>query len=173
MGTVDVPDHAEYGAQTERARRNFQISDLRFPRSFLRALGLIKQAAAEVNVSLGRLAPEIGQAIADASRRVADGEFDDQFVVDLFQTGSGTSTNMNANEVIASLANQALRGGPRGGKAPVHPNDAVNLGQSSNDVIPTATHVAALERLERALIPALLDLQDLLEERARRTEEHT
>ena len=166
MGEMEVPIDAYYGAQTQRARENFQISPLRFPRSFLRAMGLIKKAAAQVNMDLGLLNPELGAAIVEAARAVADGQHDDQFVVDIFQTGSGTSTNMNANEVIAGIANEQFHG-VRGGKAPAHPNDAVNMGQSSNDVIPTAIHVAALEGLQKRLTPALQDLQARLETKAR------
>jgi fumarate hydratase class II len=166
MGSLEVPADAYYGAQTERARRNFQISNLRFPRPFLRALGLVKKAAAQVNMDLGLLAPELGEAIVRAAQAVAEGRLDDQFVVDVFQTGSGTSTNMNANEVIAGLANETVQGGRRGGRSPVHPNDAVNLGQSSNDVFPTALHVAALEGIEKRLIPVLEELKTTLSERA-------
>ena len=166
MGSLDVPADAYYGAQTERARRNFQISPLRFPRSFIRALGLIKKAAARANMDLGLLPPALGDSIARAAQAVADGRHDDQFVVDVFQTGSGTSTNMNVNEVIAGVANEQAAGGVRGGRSPVHPNDAVNLGQSSNDVIPTAIHVAALESIRNRLVPALGHLQSLLDARA-------
>jgi fumarate hydratase class II len=167
MGALEVPLDAYYGAQTERARRNFQISPLRFSRSFIRALGLIKKAAAQVNMDLKRLPDEMGAAIVEAARAVADGKLDDQFVVDVFQTGSGTSTNMNANEVIAGAANEMFQNGVRGGKTPVHPNDAVNMGQSSNDVIPTAIHVAALEALSKRLVPTLEALHARLDERAR------
>lgn len=166
MGSMEVPQDAYYGAQTQRARRNFQISALRFPRPFIRALGLVKMAAAQVNMDLGLLPTALGEAIAQAARSVADGKFDDQFVVDIFQTGSGTSTNMNANEVIAGIANEGFHAGVRGGKTPVHPNDAVNMGQSSNDVIPTALHVAALEGLKKRLIPSLEGLKKRLDDRA-------
>jgi fumarate hydratase class II len=166
MGSLDVPSDAYFGAQTERARRNFQISGLRFPRSLIRALGLIKQAAAQVNMDLGLLPPRLGEAVARAACAVAEGRLDDQFVVDVFQTGSGTSTNMNTNEVIAGLANEQFHEGVRGGRSPVHPNDAVNLGQSSNDVIPTAIHLAAMEGIQKRLIPALAGLGTQLAERA-------
>src|SRR5690349_3692235 len=166
MGEMEVPEAAYYGAQTRRAELNFQISPLRLPRSFIRALGLIKKAAAQVNMDLKLLAPELGGPIVRAAQAVADGKHDDQFVVDVFQTGSGTSSNMNANEVIAGVANEQLNQGVRGGKSPVHPNDAVNMGQSSNDVIPTAIHVAALEGIQKKLVPALRELQRLLEEKA-------
>src|SRR5262245_12888619 len=120
MGEKQVPAHAYYGAQTQRAVENFPISSLRFPRSFLRALGLLKLCAAEVNVAVGLLDPKLGQAIATAAQELADGRLDDHFVVDVFQTGSGTSTHMNANEVLAGRANEVLHG-KRGGKEPVHP----------------------------------------------------
>ncbi|MGC8640675.1 MAG: class II fumarate hydratase [Isosphaeraceae bacterium] len=166
MGEMAVPAEAYYGAQTERAARNFQISGLRFPREFIRALGLIKKCAAQVNMDLGLLPSELAGAIIRAAQGVAEGKFDDQFVLDVFQTGSGTSTNMNANEVIAGIANE-YTSGIRGGRSPVHPNDAVNMGQSSNDVIPTAIHLAALERLQKHLVPALIHLRERLSERAR------
>ncbi|HEY8476022.1 MAG TPA: class II fumarate hydratase [Chloroflexota bacterium] len=166
LGELPVPVDAYYGIQTLRAAQNFPISGIRFPRRFIRALGLIKAAAAKVNVELGLLDPRLGEAIQQAAREVAEGRFDDQFIVDVFQTGSGTSTNMNANEVIASRANEIL-GGTRGEKRPVHPNDHVNLGQSSNDVIPTAIHLAALLGLQEHLNPSLARLQDALQEKAR------
>jgi fumarate hydratase class II len=137
-----------------RAQRNFPISDLRFNRGFIRALGLIKLASATVNEELGLLDPRLADAIRTAAQEVADGRFDDQFVVDIFQTGSGTSTNMNANEVISNRAIELL-GGERGSRTPVHPNDHVNMGQSSNDVIPTAIHVAAAVAIQDELLPAL------------------
>lgn len=171
MGEMDVPVEAYYGAQTERARKNFQISPLRFSRSFIRALGLVKKAAAQVNMDLRLLPSELGERIVLAAQGVADGLHDDQFVVDIFQTGSGTSTNMNANEVIAGVANEFFNNGVRGGKAPVHPNDAVNMGQSSNDVIPTAIHIAALEAIEKHLNPALTHLHARLDEKARAFDE--
>jgi fumarate hydratase class II len=143
MGPMQVPASAYYGAQTARAIENFPISNLRFPRSFIRALGLIKKHAALTNQELGGLKPEIAAAIVTAAQEVADGKWDGEFVLDIFQTGSGTSTNMNANEVIANRAIELL-GGKRGEKL-VHPNDHVNQGQSSNDVIPTAMHLAALD----------------------------
>jgi fumarate hydratase class II len=157
---MQVPASAYYGAQTARAIENFPISNLRFPRSFIRALGLIKKHAALTNQELGGLKPEIADAIVKAAQEVADGKWDDEFVLDIFQTGSGTSTNMNANEVIANRAIELL-GGKRGEKL-VHPNDHVNRGQSSNDVIPTAMHVAALDGIEHSLIPALEELHKAL-----------
>jgi fumarate hydratase class II len=158
MGELEVPADAYYGASTERARRNFPISPLRLPRDFIRALGILKRDAARVNAELGLLDERLAGAIVSAAQEVVDGGFDSQFVVDVFQTGSGTSTNMNANEVIANRANQML-GGKLGARSPVHPNDHVNLGQSSNDVIPTAIHVAAATSLSRDLIPALETLE--------------
>ncbi len=160
MGPMEVPEEALYGASTMRAVLNFPISDLRFSRTFIRALVLIKKAAAEVNADLGLLDPKLAAAAAQAAQSVADGRHDGEFVVDIFQTGSGTSTNMNANEVIATLATDLL-GGERGSRL-VHPNDHVNMGQSSNDVIPTAIHVAALIGLANDLVPALEELRTAL-----------
>src|SRR5437773_9171994 len=166
MGEVAVPAGALYGAQTQRAVENFPISNIRFPREFIRALGLIKLAAARANMDLALLPRNIGNAIANAAQEVADGKLDAHFVLDIFQTGSGTSTNMNTNEVISNRAIQIL-GGVLGSKKPVHPNDHVNMGQSSNDVIPTAMHVAAMESIETALIPALKKLQKALAAKAK------
>jgi fumarate hydratase, class II len=166
MGEKEVPAEAYYGIQTLRAAENFPISGLRFPRPFIRALGLIKWAAAQVNLELGLLDKKIAQAIQQAAREVAEGKLADQFIVDIFQTGSGTSTNMNANEVIANRAAELL-GGRRGDKTVVHPNDHVNLGQSSNDVIPTVLHMAALEVIEKELLPALKHLQKALAAKAK------
>ncbi len=166
MGEVQVPGNALYGAQTQRAAENFPISNLRFPREFIRALGLIKVSAARANMDLGLLEKKIGDAIVKASQEVIDGKLDEHFVLDIFQTGSGTSTNMNANEVISNRAIQIL-GGVVGSKKPVHPNDHVNMGQSSNDVIPSAMHVAAMESIERSLIPALRKLQRSLAAKAK------
>jgi fumarate hydratase class II len=162
---MEVPADAYYGASTQRAVLNFPISGLRFSRAFIRVLSLIKMAAAQANVDSGLLDHRLGEVIVQAAQQAAEGRFDDQFVVDIFQTGSGTSTNMNANEVIANRASEIL-GGEKGSKL-VHPNDHVNLGQSSNDVIPTAVHLAALETLERRLIPALEDLRAVLAEKSR------
>jgi fumarate hydratase class II len=150
---MQVPADAYYGASTRRAALNFRISGLRFPRAFIRALGLVKAAAAGVNAELGLLDAGVARAVEAAAREVADGRLDEQFVVDVFQTGSGTSTDMNANAVIANRAAELL-GGARGAGL-VRPDDHVNLGQSSSDVIPTAIHLAALEQIERRLIPAL------------------
>jgi fumarate hydratase class II len=161
MGEMQVPVSAYYGASTQRAVLNFPISDLRFPRQFIRALGQIKQAAAQVNEALGTVDPQIAEAIVRASQEVIDGKLDSHFVLDIFQTGSGTSTNMNANEVIANRASELL-GGSRGSRK-VHPNDHVNFGQSSNDVIPTAIHLSALLSIEQDLLPALEELQKALD----------
>jgi fumarate hydratase, class II len=166
MGEVEVPRDALFGAQTRRALDNFPISNLRKPRRFVQALGAIKLEAANVNCELGLLDGELKEAIVQAAEEVMEGEWDNQFVLDVFQTGSGTSTNMNANEVISNRAIQLL-GGAIGTKSPVHPNDHVNRGQSSNDVIPTAIHLAALISMKEDLIPALEQLQRALEEKAR------
>ena len=160
MGEMQVPSRAYYGAQTARAVENFPISSLRFPRNFIRALGLIKKHAARTNANLGLITQKVSEAIQHAAGQVIAGDFDNQFVVDIFQTGSGTSTNMNANEVIANRAIEIL-GGTLGDKS-VHPNDHVNCGQSSNDVIPTAIHIAALDGIHHDLIPALTDLHAAL-----------
>ena len=161
MGPVRVPRNAYYGAQTQRAVNNFPISGWRFPREFLQALGFIKQAAARVNNELRLLDERLARVIGKASEEVVQGRWDDQFVVDVFQTGSGTSTNMNANEVIANRANELLRE-RKGTYRPVHPNDHVNLGQSSNDVFPSAIHIASVILIEKKLVPALTNLQRLL-----------
>jgi fumarate hydratase class II len=165
MGELAVPADAYYGVQTARAIENFPISPLRFPRSFIRAMGLIKRSAAAVNESLGLLNRKSAAAIRQAAQEVIDGSLDMEFPVDIFQTGSGTSTNMNTNEVIANRATEIL-GGRRGSKL-VHPNDHVNLGQSSNDVIPTAIHIAASETIRMQLIPALDRLRRALAGKAR------
>jgi fumarate hydratase class II len=160
MGEVRVPAGALYGAQTQRAVENFPISRLRFPRAFLWALGTVKAAAARANRELGALPAEVAEAIEAAAQEVAEGRWDGEFVVDVFQTGSGTSTNMNANEVIAALAARALGG------RPVHPNDHVNRSQSSNDVIPSAMHVAAARQVRQDLLPAMARLYEALREKA-------
>ena len=161
MGELEVPAKAYYGGNTRRAELNFPISNLRLGRSFIKAIGQIKQAAAFVNLDLGAIEPDIAQAIIDSSQRVIEGEFDDQFVVDVFQTGSGTSTNMNANEVISNVAIESL-GGTLGSRTPVHPNDHVNKGQSSNDVFPSTIHLAAAGAIKDDLMPALQELEDSL-----------
>ena len=159
MGALDVPASALWGAQTQRAIQNFPPTGLRMPRAFIRALGLIKHAAAGANAEIGDLPRDLAAAIQAAALDVAAGRYDDQFPVDVFQTGSGTSSNMNANEVIATLASRTLR-------CAVHPNDQVNMGQSSNDVVPTAIHVAAALLLHEHLLPALVRLRTVLGQRA-------
>jgi fumarate hydratase class II len=166
MGEVKVPSGAYYGASTERARQNFPISNLRLPRRFIRALAQIKGAAALVNAELGLLESRIANPIQRAAEEVEEGKFDKDFVVDVFQTGSGTSTNTNANEVIANRANEIL-GQPLGSRQPVHPNDHVNKCQSSNDVIPSAMQLAALVAIHEELVPALTYLKDALEQNAK------
>ncbi len=163
MGELQVPAEALWGAQTQRAVQNFPVSGQRMPRAFIRALGLIKASAAEVNTGLGLLPKGVGRAIRAAALEVAAGAHDAQFPVDVYQTGSGTSSNMNANEVIATLANQ----GGKAGKAHVHPNDHVNLGQSSNDVIPTAIRVSAQLETVQTLLPALRHLRRAIDRRGR------
>ncbi|HEY7587234.1 MAG TPA: class II fumarate hydratase [Thermoplasmata archaeon] len=166
LGDLKVPKEAYWGVQTQRAIENFPISGIRFGRQFIYALGLIKKAAAETNIELGLLDSKIGRAIVKAADEVMEGKLDAQFPLDVFQTGSGTSTNMNANEVIANRANESL-GHPLGEKGPVHPNDHVNMGQSSNDVIPTGIHVAALIAIDRDLLPALRELEQSLSKKAK------
>jgi len=165
MGELAVPAEAYYGVQTARAIENFPISSLRMPRAIIRAMGMIKRAAAAVNHSLGLLDKKPSDAIKQAATEVVDGNLDAEFPVDIFQTGSGTSTNMNTNEVISNRATEIL-GGARGSKL-VHPNDQVNLGQSSNDVIPTAIHIAASEMMQQQLLPALTRLHQVLKGKAR------
>src|SRR5688500_18638347 len=165
MGEVKVPKGAYYGAQTQRAVENFPISGIGFPPQFIHALGMIKSAAASANEQLGLLEPRIATAIRQASQEVIDGKLDREFVVDIFQTGSGTSTNMNANEVIANRALEIL-GKPRGSRD-IHPNDHVNMCQSSNDVIPTAMHCSARVAVERELLPALALLRAALARKAK------
>lgn len=164
LGDVQVPADAWYGAQTQRAVDNFPISKLRYGRRFIEALGIIKKSAAQANLELGLLAAETAKAIMDAADKVIKGEVDSAFVLDIFQTGSGTSTNMNANEVISNIATVAI-GGQRGEKK-IHPNDHVNMSQSSNDVIPAAMHVAARTAFEKELVPSLNRFQLALEQKA-------
>ena len=170
MGEVEVPRDALFGAQTRRALDNFPISELRKPRRFIEALGAIKLEAANVNHELGLLDEGVKNTIVEAAEEVVDGRLDNQFVLDVFQTGSGTSTNMNANEVISNRAIQIL-GGELGSKEPVHPNDHVNMGQSSNDVVPTAIHLSALISIKEDLLPALEKLQGALEDKSREFDE--
>ncbi len=163
MGEMEVPKNAYYAAQTARAIDNFPVSGVGLPKEFIKAMALIKLSAAEANMSLGLLPKNIGRAITRAAKEVADGKLDSQFVVDVFQTGSGTSTNMNTNEVIATRANELV------GKSAkkIHPNDHINMGQSSNDSIPTAMHVSALTEIQNSLIPSLGKLQKSLSKKAR------
>lgn len=159
MGSMEVPEHAKYGAQTQRAIENFQISHLTMPRSFIKAMGLIKHAAAKVNCELGLLDQERAQSIQHAADKVIEGQLDSQFPIDVFQTGSGTSTNMNTNEVIAQLASEL--------GCDVHPNDHVNMSQSSNDVIPSAIHISACLEIHQSLIPALTHLANTLTQQSK------
>ena len=165
MGEVRVPAGAYYGAQTRRAVENFPVSGERMPLPVVHAAGMIKGFAAEVNAGLGLIEPPLAEAISRAARELLEGRFDDQFPVDVFQTGSGTSTNMNVNEVLANRANELL-GMPLGGNSPVHPNDHVNRCQSSNDVIPSAIRIAARRELSDRLVPALVSLRDALSAKA-------
>ena len=165
LGSIELPVDAYYGAQTERARKNFIDSGLKLPGDFIRSLAIIKRFAAAANAELQLLEQKPAEAITRAALEIIDGKFDQAFVVDLFQTGSGTSTNMNMNEVIASRANELLTGG-KDGKFPVHPNDHVNLGQSSNDIIPSVIHVAGLTAIRGELVPALEKLQTALIQKA-------
>ncbi|HEY2894860.1 MAG TPA: class II fumarate hydratase [Pirellulales bacterium] len=175
MGEVRVPAQAYFGAQTQRAKDNFPISDWPLPPELIHALGLVKYAAAVVNRDLGkltgsgksRLTPEQVEALLTAAREVASGKWDDQFPIDVFQTGSGTSSNMNANEVIANRAIELLGGDRFAAEKPVHPNDHVNMGQSTNDMFPTAIHVAVAQSITGGLIPALRLLRDVLADKAR------
>jgi len=166
LGEVKVPQDAYWGAQTQRAVENFPISGIRFPRMFIRALGLVKLCAAKVNAQLKLLDETRAKAIEQVAREVADGKLDEHFPIDIFQTGSGTSTNMNANEVIANRACEIL-GVTRGDKSAVHPNDHVNLGQSSNDVIPACVHISAALAVHEQLLPALEHLHKALDAKAR------
>tara|TARA_B100001029_G_scaffold157996_1_gene144375 strand:- start:14987 stop:16378 length:1392 start_codon:yes stop_codon:yes gene_type:complete len=166
MGELEVPSKALYGGNTRRAQLNFPISNLRFGRSFIKSLGLIKQSAAETNLELGLIEKDIANAIISSAQEVIDGVHDESFVVDIFQTGSGTSTNMNVNEVISNLSILKL-GGEIGSRNPVHPNDHVNKGQSSNDVIPTAIHIAAAISIKDDLIPSMKILESSLEKKSK------
>src|SRR6516164_9455423 len=162
MGSMEVPSDALYGATTQRAVLNFPVSGYRLSRPLIRALGLVKWAAAQANRDVGKLEEERASFIVQAAEEVIEGKLDEHFPIDIFQTGSGTSSNMNANEVIANRVSQ-LAGKPIGSKDPVHPNDHVDMGQSSNDVIPTAIHVAVAESIRNDLMPALERLQEALE----------
>jgi fumarate hydratase class II len=165
FGPIEVPADRYWGAQTQRSLQNFKIGGETMPLPLVRALGIVKLAAARVNMGMGQLDRKIGQAVERAALEVADGERDGEFPLVVWQTGSGTQSNMNANEVIANRANEIL-GAPRGAKTPVHPNDHVNKGQSSNDSFPTAMHIAAVEQVTRALLPALGHLQSALHGKA-------
>ena len=165
MGDMQIPDDAYYGAQTQRAVENFPISGITISKTMIQALGKIKRSAAIVNHELGLLDDDRKNAIVQASDEIIEGKFDSQFPVDIYQTGSGTSSNMNCNEILSNRASEIM-GGKIGAKDPVHPNDHVNLGQSSNDVIPTAIHIAANTMLEEELIPALQNLANELDKKA-------
>src|SRR5215203_208281 len=166
FGPIEVPADRYWGAQTQRSLQNFRIGEERMPRPLIRALAVVKRAAAEVNNELGLLDARRMRAIVKAAQEVIDGKLDDHFPLVVWQTGSGTQTNMNVNEVIANRANELLGGKP-GAKAPVHPNDHVNMSQSSNDCFPTAMHIAAAEEIVRTLDPALTHLHDALQAKAR------
>ncbi|MCJ2136533.1 class II fumarate hydratase [Methylobacterium sp. J-026] len=166
FGPIEVPAHRYWGAQTQRSIQNFKIGTDRMPAPLVHALGLVKQAAALVNKDLGALEPKLADAIAASAAEVVEGRYDDEFPLVIYQTGSGTQSNMNANEVIASLANERL-GAKRGGKSPVHPNDHCNRGQSSNDTFPTAMHIAVAREIQGRLLPALSHLHTALDAKAR------
>jgi fumarate hydratase class II len=166
FGPIEVPADRYWGAQTQRSLENFRIGTERMPQPLIHALGVVKRAAAEVNRDLGSLDARRARAIAQAAQEVIDGKLDDHFPLVVWQTGSGTQTNMNLNEVIAARANELL-GGKRGDKSPVHPNDHVNMSQSSNDCIPTAMHIAAADEMARLLMPALAHLHDHLQKKSK------
>ncbi len=166
FGPLEVPADRYWGAQTQRSLQNFKIGGETMPKPLVRALGIIKRAAALTNRDLGILDPRLAEAISAAAKEVVDGKFDDHFPLVVWQTGSGTQSNMNANEVISNRAIELL-GGALGSKTPVHPNDHVNMSQSSNDTFPTAMHIAAAEEIERRLLPALAHLADALEAKSR------
>src|SRR3954470_8304036 len=167
MGEVNVPAKAYYGAQTQRAVDNFPISGQPLPRALIHALGLVKVAAATANRHLGKLKPELAERIIEAAREVAAGKLDDQFPVDVYQTGSGTSSNMNANEVISNRAIELAGGDRFDARKPIHPNDHVNMGQSTNDMFPTAIHVAVGQAIQKELLPALRRFHAVLEAKAK------
>src|SRR5688572_2470780 len=166
FGPIEVPNDKLWGAQTQRSFQNFKIGGERMPTPLIRAFGLLKQAAAEANMAAGKLDKKAGKAIAAAAAEVASGQLDDHFPLVVWQTGSGTQTNMNLNEVIANRANEML-GGKRGDKKPVHPNDQVNYGQSSNDSFPTAMHIAAVQQIHDLVLPALDHLGRALETKSK------
>src|SRR6202167_2522566 len=165
MGEVEVPAHVYWGAQTARSLHHFDIGDETMPTSVIRAFGILKGASAKVNRDLGKLEPALADLIEQAAAEVAEGELDDQFPLHIWQTGSGTQTNMNANEVISNRAIQ-LSGGIMGSKEPIHPNDHVNMSQSSNDTFPTAMHIAAAEEIVFRLLRSVAALRDALQVRA-------
>ncbi|HWV08468.1 MAG TPA: lyase family protein, partial [Pseudomonas sp.] len=167
LGPIEVPENAYWGAQTQRSLINFAIGEERMPLAVLHALALIKKASARVNNRIGDLPPDIARLIEQAADEVIAGQHDDQFPLVVWQTGSGTQSNMNVNEVIAGRANE-LAGGARGGKSPVHPNDHVNRAQSSNDCFPTAMHIAAARAVQQDLLPAISELSGGLAELAAR-----
>src|SRR5215813_12910127 len=166
MGAIDVPADRYWGAQTQRSLEHFKIAGERFPREMIRAFGQLKRAAAEVNAELGLLPKDVANAIVQAADEVTEGKLDDHFPLVVWQTGSGTQTNMNANEVIGNRAIEIL-GGQLGSKKPVHPNDDVNRSQSSNDTFPTAMHIAAVEEIQGRLVPAVERLRDTLRAKSR------
>src|ERR1700722_4331751 len=165
FGPVEVASDRYWGAQSQRSLGNFKIGWEKQPKSVIRALGIVKRAAAETNVALGRLDPKLAETIIAAAQEVIDGKLDDHFPLVVWQTGSGTQSNMNANEVISNRAIELL-GGEKGSKKPVHPNDHVNMSQSSNDTYPTAMHIAAAEEIIHRLIPALQELRNALNDKA-------
>src|SRR5690242_17103638 len=166
FGPIEVPADHYWGAQTERSRQNFRIGDERMPRPLIAALAVVKRAAAETNLALGSLDARRVKAIVAAAQEIIDGQRDGEFPLSVWQTGSGTQTNMNVNEVIANRANEML-GGQRGAKAPVHPNDHVNMSQSSNDCFPTAMHIAAAQEIAQRLLPALVHLYAALQDKTK------
>src|SRR3984893_15841515 len=166
MGAIEVPADRYWGAQTARSLHHFPIGDDRMPEPLIRAMGVLKEASAQVNADLGKMSPEKSALIIAAAREVADGKLNDHFPLSVWQTGSGTQSNMNANEVISNRAIE-LAGGEMGSKVPVHPNDDVNMSQSSNDTFPTAMHIAAVVEISDRLIPSVTRLRDALDEKAK------
>jgi fumarate hydratase class II len=162
MGAIDVPVDRYWGAQTARSLHHFPIGDDRMPRPLIRAIGILKEASAQVNADLGKMTPETSELIVAAAREVSAGKLDDHFPLSVWQTGSGTQSNMNANEVISNRAIE-MAGGVMGSKVPVHPNDDVNMSQSSNDTFPTAMHIAAVEEITHRLLPTIRHLRDSLQ----------
>ena len=171
MGPIEVPNDRYYGAQTARSLIHFDIGDDVMPRELIRAFGILKKAAAEVNRDLGKLPEDKAKLIVQAADEVIAGKLDDHFPLRVWQTGSGTQTNMNANEVISNRAIE-LAGGAMGSKKPIHPNDDVNMSQSSNDTFPTAMHIAAAEEVKHRLLPGVAELRDALEAKARGVQGH-